>query len=209
VFVIEGGHPLEGKIENIQGLFDAGMRVIGMTHFFDNQLGGSLHGVSGDGLTEFGRQVVQRANQLELIIDIAHASPQMVREVLAESERPVILSHGGVKGVCDQGRNLDDELMSKIARKDGLFGVGYWDGAVCDSSPEGIVKSIRYAIDLMGIEHVALGSDYDGTTAVSLDTSELAILTQTMLQQGFTKNEIRRVMGENVRDFFLANLPAR
>ena len=88
-----------------------------------------------------------------------------------------------------------------------MIGIGYWEAAVCDATPAGIVRSIRYAIDLLGLEHVALGSDYDGATAVMLDTSELAILTETMLQEGFTVPEIRMVMGENVKRFLLANLP--
>jgi len=130
-----------------------------------------------------------------------------VEEVLALSSRPVILSHGGMKGVCDSPRNLDDELMRKIATRGGLVGIGYWDGAVCDVTPNGVVKTIRYAIDQLGVEHVALGSDYDGTTAVMFDTSELAILTQTMLDHGFSDQEIRQVMGENAKRFLLENLP--
>ena len=131
----------------------------------------------------------------------------MVNDVLDISDAPVILSHGGVKGLCDMSRNLEDTLMQRIAASGGLVGIGYWDGAVCDITPAGVVRSIRYAIDLLGIEHVALGSDYDGTTEVLFDTSELAILTQTMLDEGFTEAEIRAVMGENARRFFLEHLP--
>ncbi len=209
IYLIEGGHPLEGDIQNLDRLYDQGLRIVGLTHFFDNELGGSLHGLSGEGLTDFGRAVVQRANELGLIIDIAHSSPTMVREVIELSDRPLILSHGGVKGNCDTARNLDDELMVEFAADGGILGVGYWDAAVCDVTPAGIVKAMRYAIDLMGIEHVALGSDYDGATEVLVDTSELVALTDEMLRQGFTEEEIRLVMGENVRRFLLANLPDR
>jgi len=97
--------------------------------------------------------------------------------------------------------------MQQFAAKGGLVGIGYWHSAVCDVSPAGIVKSIRYAIDLLGVEHVALGSDFDGSVRTPFDTSELAILTQTMLDQGFSKNEIKLVMGENVKRFLLENLP--
>jgi microsomal dipeptidase-like Zn-dependent dipeptidase len=207
IYLIEGAHPLEGEIENLNLLFDQGLRIMGLTHFFDNELGGSLHGISGEGLNEFGRSVISRANELGLIIDIAHASPQMVEDVLELSSSPVVLSHGGVKGACDTARNLDDSLMQKVAGKGGLIGIGFWDAAVCDVTPQGIVKAIRYAIDLLGIEHVALGSDYDGGTAVMFDTSELAVLTDAMLQANFTENEIRMVMGENVKRFLLENLP--
>ena len=97
--------------------------VITLTHFFDNELGGSLHGVSDRGLTDFGRDVVRRADEKAMIIDVAHASPSMVTDVLALSKRPVILSHGGVKGVCDTARNLDDDLMKQIAAHGGLVGI--------------------------------------------------------------------------------------
>ena len=207
IYLIEGAHPLEGKIENLDRLHEQGLRIIAFTHFFDNELGGSLHGVSRAGLTDFGRQVVQRADELELTIDIAHASPKSVREILSLTNRPVILSHGGVKGVCDTPRNLDDELMRAVAAKGGLLGIGYWASAICDVSPTGIVHAIRYAINLVGVDHVALGSDFDGTVTTPFDTSELAILTQTMLQQGFTEEEIRKVMGGNAQRFFLESLP--
>ena len=207
LYLIEGAHPLEGKLENLDRLYHDGLRITGLTHFFDNELGGSLHGISNAGLTEFGRDVVRRANELGVIIDIAHASPQTVSEVLELSSAPTILSHGGVKGACDSARNLDDELMREFASKGGLIGIGYWSGAICDDTPVGVVRSIRYAINLLGVDHVALGSDYDGTVTVRFDTSELAILTQTMLDAGFTEEEIRKVMGENVKRFLLLNLP--
>ena len=209
IYLIEGAHPLEGDIDNLDRLFDQGLRIAGLTHFFDNELGGSLHGISGVGLNDFGQAVVQRANEINLIIDVAHASPAMVEDVLELSTAPVILSHGGLKGICDTPRNFSDELMEEIAIRGGLVGIGYWDAAVCDVTPVGIVASIRYAIDLLGVDNVALGSDYDGTVVVPFDTGELAILTQTMLEAGFAEDEIRKVMGENVKRFMLENLPAR
>lgn len=207
VYLIEGAHPLEGDVANLDRLFEQGLRIVGLTHFFDNELGGSLHGTSGAGLSEFGRAVVRRADELGLIIDIAHASPAMVRDVLAMTSRPMILSHGGVKGACDTARNLDDDLMREFAERGGILGVGFWDAAVCDPSPEGIARSIRYAVDIMGVERVALGSDYDGATAVTMHVGELAALTQALLNQGFSEAEIRLVMGENVKRFLLENLP--
>ena len=78
---------------------------------------------------------------------------------------------------------------------------------MCDDTPAGVVKAIRYGIDLLGIDHVALGSDYDGATAVRFDVGELAIITDEMLAQGFTEAEIRAVMGDNARRFLLENLP--
>ncbi|MEM7504773.1 MAG: membrane dipeptidase [Pseudomonadota bacterium] len=208
VYLIEGAHPLEGSLDNLDRLYEQGLRIAGLTHFFDNELGGSLHGVSSEGLSAFGRSAVRRMDELSMIVDVAHASPQMVRDVLALTTRPVILSHGGVKGACDTARNFEDELMRDIARAGGLVGIGYWGAAVCDVSPSGVVASIRYAIDLLGVEHVALGSDYDGSTAVAFDAGEIAVLTDEMLDAGFSEREIRLVMGENVKRFLLDQLPS-
>jgi microsomal dipeptidase-like Zn-dependent dipeptidase len=207
IYLIEGAHALEGDLINLDRLYEQGLRIVGLTHFFDNELGGSLHGVNRGGLTDFGRAVVARAGELELIIDLAHASPTMVSEVLDLSERPVMMSHAGLRGVCDSPRNLDDSLMRRIAAAGGLIGIAFFDAAVCDVTPAGVVRSIRYAIDLLGVEHVALGSDYDGSTAVAFDVSELAVLTDEMLRAGFSREEIRLVMGENVKAFFVQNLP--
>lgn len=208
LLAIEGLHALDGDANNVQTLYDAGFRMMGLHHFFDNKLGGSLHGISGAGLSPFGEDVLKRLNKLDIIVDLAHSSEAVVEDVLRLSGRPVVISHTGVKGACDSARNIRDDLMQRIARRGGLIGIGYWDGAVCDPSPKSVVASLRYAIDLVGADHVALGSDYDGATSVAFDTSELAVLTFEMLEAGFTQEEIRKVMGDNVAIFLSKRLPA-
>ena len=203
---LEGSHALEGELENISRLYGVGYRMMGLQHFFDNELGGSLHGQSGEGLTPFGREAVTEMNRLNIIIDVSHSSEQVVRDVLTLSDKPVVISHTGMKGICNSPRNISDELMQQVAAKGGLIGIGFWD-AVCDFSPEGIVKSIRYAIERVGVEHVALGSDFDGSVTTALDASELAALTQAMLDQGFSERDIRLIMGENTVKFLLSGLP--
>lgn len=203
----EGSHALDGSLENIQNLYDEGFRMMGLHHFFDNKLGGSLHGVSKAGLSEFGRSAVHEMNRLGIIIDVAHSSEAVVREVLTLSSTPLVVSHTGLRGACDQPRNISDELMRRIAGGGGLIGIGYWDGAVCDATPGGIAKSIAYAIELVGVEHIALGSDYDGATSVYFDTSELVVLTQALLDEGLRHAEIRAVMGENQVRFLRKHLP--
>jgi microsomal dipeptidase-like Zn-dependent dipeptidase len=206
VLATEGAHPLEGEVANLARLWDAGYRVLGLHHFFDNRLGGSLHGESRSGLTDFGRNVVRAAVDMGFIIDVAHSSPASVDEVLAINPNPVIVSHTGIKGTCDSPRNLADEQMQRIAAAGGLIGIGYWD-AVCDISPAGVARSIKYAVGLVGVDHVALGSDYDGATTVAFDTSDLAVLTQALLESGLSDDDIRKVMGENQLRFFSEQLP--
>jgi len=209
LLLTEGSHPLEGKIENIQRLFNEGYRAMGLQHFFDNELGGSKHGRSQAGLSEFGRQAVLEMQRLGIIIDVAHSSDQTVRDVLALIEDPIFISHGGTVSHCPRSsnRNLPDDILQEIAARGGILGIGYFEGAICDSSPKGIAKAIIDAIALIGPDAVALGSDYDGTVETSLDTSELAIITQELINSGMDETTIRKVMGENARAFFLANLP--
>ncbi len=207
ILATEGLHPLEGKLENVDTLFDAGYRIAGLTHFFDNELGGSAHGLVKGGLTPFGREVVKRLEQRHMLIDLAHASKPMIDDVLAMATRPLLVSHTGVAGTCPGPRNLSDEHLRRIAAGGGLIGIGYWDGAVCATSVDAIVKAIRYSVDLIGVEHVALGSDFDGTIHAPFDTSGLVLLTDGLLKAGFSAEQITAIMGGNVQRLLLQYLP--
>ena len=194
---IEGLHNLEGKAENLDKLYAAGFRMAGLTHFFDNELAGSMHGEKKGGLTPFGRQIVGLMENKGMIVDIAHCSHHCVADVLAMARRPVVSSHGGVQATCKVNRNLTDDEIRGVARTGGVVGIGYWDAAVCDTSPRAVARAIKYVRDLVGIDFVALGSDYDGATTVRFDTSQLVQVTQALLDEGFTPQEIRAVMGGN------------
>ena len=203
----EGAHSLEGDIDNLQRLHDEGYRILGLHHFFDNALGGSLHGLDGAGLSAFGEQVVLQAVEMGMVIDVAHSSHQVVRDVLALGEVPVIVSHTGIYGHCQTQRNLPDTLMREIAEAGGLIGIGFWADVTCDDSPAGVARAIVAAVNLVGVDHVALGSDYDGTITASFDGAELSVLTHELLRLGVSPEAIAQIMGENAIRFFLANLP--
>ena len=194
---IEGLHGLEGKIANLDKLYAAGFRMAGLTHFFDNDLAGSMHGLKKGGLTPIGRQVVAAMEAKGMIVDIAHCSNACVADILKIARRPVVSSHGGVQATCKVNRNLSDAQIQGVAATGGLIGIGYWDAAVCDTSPASIAKAMKHVRDLVGIQHVALGSDYDGATTVRFDTSKLAQVTQALIDAGFSDDEIRAAMGGN------------
>ncbi len=203
---IEGLHNLEGNPDNIDTLYDAGFRMAGLTHFFDNDLAGSMHGEKKGGLTALGRDVVRRMEAKGMIVDIAHLSHAGVAELLQFVERPVVSSHGGVQATCDVNRNLTDDEIRALAATGGIIGVGYWEGAVCDTSPAAIARAMMHIRDLVGIEHVALGSDYDGAVTVRFDTAGLVHVTQALMDAGFSEAEIRAVMGENALRVISAGL---
>ena len=194
---IEGLQNLEGKAENLDKLYAAGFRMAGITHFFDNELAGSMHGLKKGGLTPFGRDIIRRMEAKGMIVDIAHCSQQCVTEILAMARRPVVSSHGGVQATCKVNRNLSDAHIKGVAATGGIIGIGYWDAAVCDTSPKSIAAAMKHVRDLVGIEYVALGSDYDGATTVRFDTSKLVQVTQALIDAGFSDDEIRAVMGGN------------
>lgn len=203
----EGAHPLEGDLANLDTLYDAGFRLLGLTHFFDNQLGGSLHGQGDQGLTAFGRQVVDEMMARDMIIDLAHASPQLIRDVLAIDGTRPILSHTGIRSHCDTPRNIDDTLIRQIAAKGGLIGIGYWSDVVCGQTPADIAGGIRAAIAVAGEDHVSLGSDYDGSVDAPFDVAGLAALTQALLDAGLTEGQIAKVMGGNMMRYLSEMLP--
>ena len=194
---IEGLQNLEGKTANLDRLYAAGFRMAGLTHFFDNELAGSMHGIKKGGLTPFGRDIVRRMEAKGMIVDIAHCSHQCVAEILRTATRPVVSSHGGVQATCKVNRNLTDEEIKGVAATGGIIGIGYWDAAVCDTSPKAIAAAMKHVRDLVGIQYLALGSDYDGATTVRFDTSQLVQVTQALLDAGFTPDEIRAAMGGN------------
>ena len=205
----EGSHALDGDLENVKRLYDVGFRMMSLHHFFDNRLGGSLHGISGQGLTNFGEQVVLEIQNLDIILDVSHSSENVVKDVLKISNRPIVVSHTGFYGHCPSPRNINDNLMEDIARKGGLIAIGYWDAAVCDNTPKSVAEAIHYGIKLVGAGHVALGSDFDGTINPGFDTSELAAITHELIELGVDEESIRLVMGDNMLNFLKENLPVK
>ena len=195
---LEGAHALEGDVNNLDRLYDAGFRMIGLAHFFDNEMAGSAHGVKKYGLTDKGRELVWRMEEKRVFIDLAHASPDTINDVLRIAAQPVIVSHTGVKATCDNTRNLSDDQLKAIANNGGIVGIGFWDTAVCGSDAAAIARAIRHAADIMGVVHVALGSDYDGAIEAPFDATGIVQITDALLREGFDEDEIRKIMGENV-----------
>jgi microsomal dipeptidase-like Zn-dependent dipeptidase len=207
ILAMEGLHPLQGVLARVDTLFNEGYRIAGLTHFFDNEVGGSSAGMAKGGLTDFGKLVIGRMEELGMIVDLAHASPVLISEVLAVARKPVIVSHTGVQGTCPGPRNLTDDALRAVAANNGVVGIGYWDAAVCDITPRGIAKAIRYAVTVAGITHVGLGSDFDGATTTTFDASQMVLVTDALLKDGFAPAEVEAIMGGNALRVLRAGLP--
>ena len=206
---IEGMHALSGKLENVDKLYDAGVRMMSPVHFFDNELGGSAHGVSKEGLTDFGKQVIKKMQAKNMIVDISHSSPKLLDDVFEISTKPIVSSHTGVQGHCKTVRNLSDKHLKRIAESGGLISIAMFEPATCDKTPSSTASAIKYCIDLVGADYVALGSDFDGAIEIHTDVTGLAMYVEELLKLNVSKEDIGKVMGGNVKRFMLKNLPKK
>ena len=204
---LEGAQVFEGKLENVDRLYRAGFRTIGLTHFFDNEVSGSAHGVSGDGLSLFGEAVLAKIEDLGMVVDLAHASAQTIDDVLEIARRPVLVSHTGVRGTCDNARNLSDYQLQQIAANGGVVGIGFWSTAVCGNDIGAIISAVRYTANLVGVDHV-LGSDFDGAVRLPFDSAHLNQMTEGLIAAGFSDAEIEKIMGLNVIRLMQETLPS-
>lgn len=204
---LEGAQPLEGNLNSLLEFYNIGVRYIGLAHFYDNEFAGSAHGMEKGGLTPLGKQLIKKMDSLHILIDLAHSSQQTINDVFALHEGPVLVSHTGIKSVCDNQRNLSDEHLKEIGRRNGLVGIGLWETAVCGKDAAATAKSIRYVADKIGVDKVALGSDWDGSIEAHFDVTGLPLLVSELEKLKFTRSEIEQILGGNVREFFLRNLP--
>lgn len=195
---VEGLQDIEGDLANLDRLHEAGFRMAGFAHFFDNDVAGSMHGEAKGGLTQLGRRALRRMEALGMIVDVAHASHAAVADMIAMARRPIVSSHGGVQATCKVNRNLTDDEIRGIAATGGVIGIGYWDAAICSTTPAAVAAAIAHVRDLVGIDHVGLGSDFDGAVTTGFDASQVAGVAQALLDRGFSPDEVRKVMGGNV-----------
>jgi microsomal dipeptidase-like Zn-dependent dipeptidase len=177
------------------------------THFTDTDIGGSSSGEVKGGLTELGREWVRAMEAKGMLVDLAHVLPTTVTDVTSMASKPLIVSHTGVRGTCDNDRNLSDDELRAIARTGGVIGIGYWETATCGRDADSVARAILYTADKVGFEHVALGSDFDGSTVTPFDAAGIPLITEALLRRGVSERDIRLVMGENVLRVLFQTLP--
>ena len=142
-----------------------------------------------------------------MAVDLAHASPATFADAIAAATKPVVVSHTGVQATCPGPRNLSDAQLRAVAATGGVVGIGFWDSAVCGTDARAIVRAIRHAASVVGAEHVAFGSDFDGAVTTPFDAAGLAELTDALLADGFRDEEIRLIAGVNVVRLLRQTLP--
>ena len=207
LLAIEGAHALDDDVANLDILALAGYRMVSPSHFFDTAFGGSAHGLRQGGLTDAGRAMVSRMDGLGMILDVAHASSATIDDVLSIAVRPVVASHTGVRAAVPGVRNLPDDQVRGIAATGGLVGIGFWPVASGGDDAAAIARSVVAAVGLVGVDHVGLGSDFDGAVPTPFDATGMPLVTEALLAEGLSEPEIAAVMGGNAVRVLAAVLP--
>jgi membrane dipeptidase len=201
---IEGAHSLEGNIENVDVFARRGVRYLGLLHFSANEVGFPAYGRGArpaEGLTPWGRDVVERCEANGVIVDLAHINKRGFLDVCRMATKPPIVSHTGVLGAFEHWRNIDDEQLRTIADKGGCVGVIFCPKFVGGDGIEPVVKHLLHILKVVGEDTPALGSDWDGfiiPTRPLADPRGLPLLTDALLQAGVSERAIGKLLRENV-----------
>ena len=213
---VESGHAIENSLENLRTLYDRGARYMTLTHFKSLAWADSANDTPRvGGLSDFGIEVVEEMNRLGMMVDIAHASEETMLQAIAVSDAPVIASHIGARGVTDKERNISDEALRAMAAKGGVAMVvmaSRWittaedgGGLLPYASIHDFLDHIDHMVDVAGIDHVGIGSDFDGdfTFPEQLDdVSKFPLITQGLLDRGYSHEDIRKILGQNTLRVF-------
>lgn len=210
VLCVEGGHTIENSIDNLISLYDAGMRY--MTITWNNSTDWAVSAADDRaetvGLSEFGKEVIRTMDSLGVIIDISHTGIQTIEDIIEITTNPIIASHSGVRAIRDRTRNLTDSQIQAIAATDGVIGIVFYPPFLAgwNASISHVIQHIDYIVNLVGIDYVALGSDFDGigTNTVSGldDVSKFPALTLALLSDGYSRTDVEKILGGNFMRVF-------
>ncbi len=200
---IEGADVIEGKIEMLRVFRRLGVRMVGLVHSIRNQLAdGVTDRRTGGGLSELGIQAVEELNRLGMIIDVSHINDEGFWDVLDHTKHPIIASHSNSRVVCSHPRNMTDEMIVALAENDGVMGMNFAPGFVHpeQATLQRVVDHIDHIVDLVGPDHVGLGSDFDGipSTPVGLeDVTKMPGITEEFVNREYSELDIKKMLGGN------------
>lgn len=207
---IEGGHALGGQVERVKVLYERGVRFMSLSHLSNNELGGTSTPFFGNKpLTAHGRDVLDAMGEVGMLLDVAHASPAMLPELLAHPKARPFCSHAGVQGATKLWRNLSDETCRAIADKGGVVGIIFAPQFLGGKTVAHLVNHVEHAVKVMGEDGVAFGSDFDGMVPLPRgmrDVRDLPVLTAALLERGMPLRVVEKVLGENYRRLFRETL---
>ncbi len=202
---LEGGHALQGSVEILERLAEAGIRYVTLTHTNTNGWADS----SGDeprwnGLNDTGRALVRAMNRLGVLVDLSHVSDSTFYDALAVTKAPVILSHSSVRALTDHPRNVTDDMLRALAANGGVIMINFFPKYVAQhdttASLDDLLDHIDHAVEVAGVDHVGLGSDFDGVPNLPSgmeDVTKLPWITYGLLKRGYSDEDVRKILGGN------------
>ena len=200
---IENGKALEGNIRNIRHFANRGVVYITLCHNGDNDICDSARGSqTHGGVSEFGAKVIRKMNELGLMVDLSHAAESSFYDALQISKQPIVCSHSSARALCNHPRNLTDQQMRALAQKGGVCQITLYHGFLRSEGEATILDAMAHldhAIQVMGIDHVGLGTDFDGDGGVRglADASELSLFTRQLLLRRYSESDIQQIWGDN------------
>ena len=200
---IENGIALNGDLANVKHFAQRGVVYITLCHNGDNDICDSAKGCNThNGVSRFGEKVIAEMNRLGIMVDLSHAGEKSFYDALEISRTPIVCSHSSARALCDHPRNLTDEQMRQLAKRGGVAQITLYPGFLRKEGEASIIDAmnhLEHAIRIMGIEHVGLGTDFDGDGGVTgiADASEIINFTRMLLARRYNTTDIQRIMGGN------------
>jgi len=207
---LEGAECIGSDLDLLHRLYELGLRSIGLTWNYPNQLAGGVgEGEMAEGLSKFGRVVVKEIQQMNMILDLAHISKKAFFEALDLYSKPVMVSHANIYNLCPHKRNLDDSQLYALADNGGIIGISQVGDFIKESKPtlNDMLDHFVYVAEKIGVEHLALGSDFDGDDNLVInDVKNYKDLEMHLSSRGFTKSEIEMILYRNACSFLPKSL---
>ena len=214
VIGIEGGQAIEDDLKLIEKYYSLGVRLMTITWGSTNWADASREPEKHNGLTDFGKDVIREMNRLGMIVDVSHSADKTVWDVLEITSDPIIASHSCAKAICDHPRNVNDDLIKAISASGGGIFINFYSEFLDENfktqsqkgmNPEPpdiskVIEHIEYIIKVGGIDSVGLGSDFDGIGSAPRgleDVSKMPFITKLLIDKGYKKEEISKIMGDN------------
>ena len=200
---IENGYAIGNDISNIERFRNRGVVYMTLCHNGNNQLCGSARfNEEGLGVNAFGEQVIKEMNRVGMMVDISHAGEQTFYDALNISSKPIVASHSSARALCNHPRNLTDEQLKALAAKGGVAQVTLYSGFLKEegiATIQDAIDHLNHMVNIMGIEHVGIGTDFDGDGGVTgcASASELINFTRCLLKERYSEEDIRRIWGGN------------
>ncbi|HZA14178.1 MAG TPA: membrane dipeptidase [Myxococcaceae bacterium] len=213
VLGVEGAHALEGRADRVAELWGRGVRFMSLTHLSNNGLGGSsFPGMGNRPLSAHGHEVLDEMARIGMPVDVAHASPQTLEEILEHPTARPMCSHTGVRAEGGGWRNLSDRALRRIADRGGVVGIIFATVYLGGRTADDVVRHVEHAVEVMGEDAVAFGSDFDGMVPLPRgmgDVTGLPLVTAALLRHNMPERRVEKIIGDNWRRFFAATLDGR